>query len=263
MTYLKTGIRPQASKQSVAALKLIVFDMTEAIKDVRVYESFCKQKSLSVKYMTEGYLTPDDKVSFGFIDPGRIGKKTYGVWPCWGKYWPADQGREILYVGPPHKCTFKRLSNELESLKRKGKSWEDQIRHLSLRIHRKTGGNDDGYNWEGMVSVFNVRNGCCRHVSLMFKWACDTLGYSCCLIRGDVISDINEGAHIWNVVVSPSGKVYVIDVLNAPLDLYTEDDVKTGVDKIHLSRRDGLKFIQKFRRIGGGIGHSVIRDGKS
>lgn len=241
------------------ALRIINADLRQAVMNTQSRKDYLQAGSTSVKYMVDGFLGCNDEVTFGFFDPGRSGVKVYGIHDRPERYLPAVRGREVLLVRSPERLSLEKLRGELHVMEKYDRSWEERIKHISMRIAARTANHDQAPGkFEGVVSIFDVRGGCCRHVSLMFKWACDALGYKCCLIRGDVFGDVPE-PHCWNVVVSPSDEVYVIDVLNAPQGLYTLNDVKNGVDKIGLAARDGLKLVMRFRRIGGGIGHSVVR----
>lgn len=248
-----------SKENTLAEYSRTLSDIRKGLDDRSNFDDYRNGMRVSILYMKHGYLGCDDKITFGFFDPGRIGTQAYGIHDDFWKYLPAVSSREILFVCSSESCSFNKLKTEVRIMKQIGKSWEDQVKHVALRINSKTAAHDSReHHFEGLVSVFHVRKGCCRHVSLMFKWACDTLGFKCCLLRGDV-TGMEHGAHAWNVVVSPSGEVYVIDVLNAPLNLYTQRDILRGVDKIHVSARAGLKFVKNFKRIGGGVGHSVVR----
>ncbi len=79
--------------------------------------------------------------------------------------------------------------------------WETYIPYLKTSL---------GTN---IIPIGLIRSGCCRHVSLLFKYLCDRFGIGCTLQRGHYTdSDSNKrGGHTWNIVHVP-GISYLFDL---------------------------------------------------
>lgn len=68
-----------------------------------------------------------------------------------------------------------------------------------------------------IIEFINMKDGVCRHRSLLFKYFCDKLKIKCKIIRGfynrSVIDiESKHGAHVWNVV-EVKGKLVNIDIM--------------------------------------------------
>lgn len=63
-----------------------------------------------------------------------------------------------------------------------------------------------------------IKNGVCRHRTILFKYLCDLEGIKCQIVRGyfdlkSVDPESKVGAHVWNVVII-NGVKYPIDIMN-------------------------------------------------
>jgi hypothetical protein len=67
------------------------------------------------------------------------------------------------------------------------------------------------------VPIGSLNHGVCRHRAILFKRLADECGIPCRLVRGRT-----RGGHVWNIV-KIDGKMYLVDVMQVPGQLYTEE----------------------------------------
>ena len=103
-----------------------------------------------------------------------------------------------------------------------------------------------------IIPIGFITKGVCRHKSLLFKILCDSIGYGCMLVRGELKNKKGEivGSHAWNII-RVSNKPFIVDVRNFPDRLLDPGgDVYAGVRWRDLYKREGKEY--------GNIGDSVI-----
>ena len=75
-------------------------------------------------------------------------------------------------------------------------------------------------NKHNKVLIGSIESGCCRHVSILFKYMCDRVGIECSLVRGFY----NKGGHAWCKIRIPYKYGYNIYVWDVQLNIIRRCD---------------------------------------
>lgn len=229
--------------------KIDVDDEAESIKlhtQTSVYkllnlDSEKDNRTISLKYLRNGYLDFNEKMLDGFYDGGR--HMTFYLDEADNLI--PDSRREVVVLDNRNDVLLENKSKKAGKFLSKISNMEGKITALALYVSSIMGGNQnyDGSNSDivkltdmdieslkkqtgtNILAIGYLDHGVCRHRALLFKYLADRNAIPSRLVRGDYGTNGNVGGHVWNVV-KLGEKFYIVDVMHDPTELFEEGSEK-------------------------------------
>eukprot|EP00999_Lentomonas_sp_LEN2_P002530 NODE_414_length_1525_cov_103.089413_g382_i0.p1 GENE.NODE_414_length_1525_cov_103.089413_g382_i0~~NODE_414_length_1525_cov_103.089413_g382_i0.p1 ORF type:complete len:329 (+),score=45.54 NODE_414_length_1525_cov_103.089413_g382_i0:103-987(+) len=225
---------------------VLMGDATQAGDRARRHES-------SWRFSQDSLLDFEHKLTDGFYDCGRsVGLPSLDSL----KAQEAHSGREVIYVDRNTDTAFAELVEKAGATISVGNEIKARAVLLSLAVSNYFGGTNDcliSNTEKGILQLKSRRNsnvlpigqlqyGVCRHRAVAYKYICDREGIPCRLVRGDYMSEKGTEGHSWNVVRDENGRLFIVDIMHDPGNLYEECSAKAKHYKRVEKRGGELKY---------------------
>lgn len=203
------------------------------------YDNQIRERKVSLDYLKKGFLDFADRIPNGFVDGGR--KMTYEK-NAKGEYQPVSANREVIVVDRENDLQLNKIIEDSKRWLSNFKTQKQKIASLAMFVSNHFGGSRNPKIEENTEEEINltmkrrrsqkirlgeISNGVCRHRAILFKLLADENGIRSRLVRG---SFYKKGyGHAWNVVMLDDGNFYVVDVMQDPATLYSQDSPAANI----------------------------------